>query len=85
VAEECIIGIFYFTIYSALVWYTVACLRDMPRSAMTDHCEQGCRPPMLMPHYFNNFGWRCGECGTKWKIAIDLTKPRREYRQWVPK
>ena len=48
-----------------------------------DRCEGRCYLPRITQRMGNREEYRCRECGTRYRIVVDLTKPRAEYRWWV--
>lgn len=74
------------TACAGLLWFTLGCLQDIPGTPHgDDQLRCRCQPPMLVTQYPDHMTWRCGQCGRRWRIYVDLHKPREHYRQWVPK
>lgn len=65
----------------AVLVFTSWCIKAMPEPE-TVRCEEGCRLPIIVNTYMTGTDYWCGGCGSRWEIALDLTKSRLDYLYW---
>lgn len=82
-ASAAAVGSLLLLLLMTLAAFTASCLRDMPAASRSERCQPECRTPMIDPEYWSHYRWRCGECGTDWRIHVDCSRSRKDYRQWV--